>query len=193
MRLTTAKYYTPSHEVIHGRGIEPDYKVKMSREEEERLFLRRTPGGLKMVAEDRREAVENFIDPQLAKAMELLVGKKQLQAKAKPEEEKPEEKPEEKKKKPEPEKKKPEAKPKPEKKEKPAEKPEPKEEPKKESKPEKKAEPKPEPKPEPKARRQAEGRGQGQGQAGRQAGVISPPGQARLFPSHAAVGHRDVL
>ena len=153
LRLTTAKYYTPSHEVIHGRGIAPDYKVKMSREEEERLFLRRTPGGLKMVAEDRREAVENFIDPQLAKAMELLVGKKQLQAKAKPEEEKQEEK----KKNSEPEKEKTESKPKqekteskPEKKEKPAEKPAPKEEPKKESKPEKKAEPQPEPKPEPK-------------------------------------------
>ena len=39
-----------------------------------------------MVAEDRREAVENFIDPQLAKAMELLVGKRQIQAKADPKE-----------------------------------------------------------------------------------------------------------
>ena len=136
LRLTTAKYYTPSHQVIHGKGIEPHHEVKFSREDEELLFLRRTPGGLKMVPDNRREDVEKFVDPQLAKAMELLVGKKQLQAKTKPEEGKPEEKEKEQ----EPEKK--EADPKPEKKEKPVEKPETKEEPKKESKPEKKSEPK---------------------------------------------------
>ena len=139
LRLTTAKYYTPSHEVIHGHGIEPDHRVKMSREEDELLFLQRTPGGLKMVAEDRREAVGNFVDPQLAKAMELLVGKKQTQAKAEPEEEKQAEKPKETAK--------PEKEAKSEAEEKPAEKPKTKEEPKKESKPEKKTEPKPEPKP----------------------------------------------
>ena len=46
LRLTTAKYYTPSHEVIHGNGIEPHQNLKMSREDEELLFLQRTPGGL---------------------------------------------------------------------------------------------------------------------------------------------------
>ncbi len=86
LRLTTAKYYTPSHKVIHGYGIEPHQNLEMSREDEELLFLQRTPGGLKMVTEDRRQAVGNFIDPQLAKAIELLVGKKQIQAKAEPEE-----------------------------------------------------------------------------------------------------------
>jgi hypothetical protein len=90
--------------------------LKMSREDEELLFLQRTPGGLKMVAEDRREAVGNFIDPQLAKAIELLVGKKQIQAKAEPEEEKPAEKPNEKAK--------PEKEAEPEAEEKPADKPE---------------------------------------------------------------------
>ena len=146
LRLTTAKYYTPSHQVIHGKGIEPHHEVKFSREDEELLFLQRTPGGLKMVADNRREDVEKFVDPQLAKAMELLVGKKQLQAKTKPEETKPEEgKPEEKEKEQEPQKK--EADPKPEKKEKPVEKPEAKEELKKESKPEKKPELKPDDKP----------------------------------------------
>ena len=120
LRLTTSKYYTPSHEVIHGKGIRPHHEVKLSQEEEELLFLQRTPGGLKMVPENRREAVEKFTDPQLAKAMELLTGEKQLQAKAKPEKE-----------------------------EKPAEKPEPKEAPKKDSKPEKKPEPKDEAKDEP--------------------------------------------
>ena len=87
LRLTTSKYYTPSHEVIHGKGIKPHHEVKLSAEEEELLFLRRTPGGLKMVAENQREAVEEFSDPQLTKALELLAGEKQLQAKAKPEKE----------------------------------------------------------------------------------------------------------
>jgi len=133
LRLTTAKYYTPSHEVIHGKGIKPHHDVKLSREEEELLFLQRTPGGLKMVSDDRREAVEKFTDPQLAKAVELLTGKKQLQAKAEPKEEKPAEKPE-----------------------KPAEKSKPKEAPKKESKPEKKPEPKPDDKPKDEAKEKDE-------------------------------------
>ena len=133
LRLTTAKYYTPSHEVIHGKGIKPHHDVKLSREEEELLFLQRTPGGLKMVSDDRREAVEKFTDPQLAKAVELLTGKKQLQAKAEPKEEKPAEKPE-----------------------KPAENSKPKETPKKESKPEKKPEPKPDDKPKDEAKEKDE-------------------------------------
>ena len=133
LRLTTAKYYTPRHEVIHGKGIKPHHDVKLSREEEELLFLQRTPGGLKMVSDDRREAVEKFTDPQLAKAVELLTGKKQLQAKAEPKEEKPAEKPE-----------------------KSAENSKPKEASKKESKPEKKPEPKPDDKPKDEAKEKDE-------------------------------------
>ena len=30
VKLTTAKYYTPSERVIHGNGIEPDHVVEMS-------------------------------------------------------------------------------------------------------------------------------------------------------------------
>ena len=82
LRLTTAKYYTPSHKVIHGKGIQPDYNISMSRMDEELLFLSRTPGGMKMIDEDRREDVKNFKDPQLVKAMEILVGKKKLRAQA---------------------------------------------------------------------------------------------------------------
>ena len=82
LRLTTAKYYTPSHKVIHGKGIQPDYNISMSRMDEELLFLSRTPGGMKMIDEDRREDVKSFKDPQLVKAMEILVGKKKLRAQA---------------------------------------------------------------------------------------------------------------
>jgi len=39
IKLTTAKYYTPSERVIHEHGIEPDYTVEMPAED---LFLLRT-------------------------------------------------------------------------------------------------------------------------------------------------------
>ncbi len=39
IKLTTAKYYTPSERVIHGNGIEPDYTIKMPAQD---LFLLRT-------------------------------------------------------------------------------------------------------------------------------------------------------
>jgi carboxyl-terminal processing protease len=151
LRLTTAKYYTPSHEVIHGKGIEPSHKVSMSRRDEELLFLARTPGGLKMIDEDRHEDVKGFEDPQLAKAMELLVGKKKLRAQA----EKKKQEVEEKKK--NSEEKKPENKEKPEakKEEKTDEKSE------KEAKPEKKAEPKKESEEKPKADPESEKKPEG--------------------------------
>ena len=46
LRLTTAKYYTPSHKVIHEEGITPDIVVPMTDEEERDILLKRTPGGL---------------------------------------------------------------------------------------------------------------------------------------------------
>ena len=51
LRLTTAKYYTPSHKVIHEQGIEPDITVAMSDEEERDLILQRTPGGFSNAVE----------------------------------------------------------------------------------------------------------------------------------------------
>ena len=44
LKLTTAKYYTPSHKVIHQHGITPDIEVPMSEEEEAALLLKRAPG-----------------------------------------------------------------------------------------------------------------------------------------------------
>src|SRR6266404_8337085 len=43
LRLTTAKYYTPSHKVIHEEGITPDIPVPMTAEEERDIQLRRAP------------------------------------------------------------------------------------------------------------------------------------------------------
>src|SRR5262249_27216940 len=39
LRLTTAKYYTPSHKVIHEEGITPDIVVPLTPEEERAVLL----------------------------------------------------------------------------------------------------------------------------------------------------------
>ena len=77
LRLTTAKYYTPSHRVIHERGIKPDIEIPVTQEEEEALIWKRTPGGMESLDtldEKRREFVRNVRDVQLDRAMDLLKG-----------------------------------------------------------------------------------------------------------------------
>jgi carboxyl-terminal processing protease len=74
LRLTTAKYYTPSHKVIHEKGITPDIVVPMTVEEEEALILRRSPGGIESLPEDQRERILNVHDVQLERAMDVLKG-----------------------------------------------------------------------------------------------------------------------
>src|SRR5205809_1664750 len=74
LRLTTAKYYTPSHKVIHEKGITPDIIVPMTTEEEEALFLRRNPGGLDGLKEEQREKVLSVHDAQLERAEDVLKG-----------------------------------------------------------------------------------------------------------------------
>src|SRR5438105_7323611 len=64
LRLTTAKYYTPSHKVIHEEGITPDIPVAMSAEEERDIMLKRAPGGLESLEEKDRDRVANSHDPQ---------------------------------------------------------------------------------------------------------------------------------
>ena len=41
VRLTTAKYYTPSHKVIHEHGVTPDIMVPISEEDERKLLEQR--------------------------------------------------------------------------------------------------------------------------------------------------------
>lgn len=74
LRLTTAKYYTPSHKVIHEEGITPDILVPLTPEEERDVLLQRTPGGLESLDEPDRSRVQNFRDPQLDRAFDLLKG-----------------------------------------------------------------------------------------------------------------------
>lgn len=74
LRLTTAKYYTPSHKVIHERGITPDIIVSMSDEEMRDVLLQRTPGGIESLPEADQERVRNARDPQLDRALDVLKG-----------------------------------------------------------------------------------------------------------------------
>lgn len=74
LRLTTSKYYTPSHKVIHEHGITPDIVLPMTEEEETFARLRVTPGGVESVPEKDRERVRSTPDPQLDRALDVLKG-----------------------------------------------------------------------------------------------------------------------
>src|SRR5205814_705684 len=72
LRFTTAKYYTPSKQVIHGNGVEPNIRVPMSVEQERQLFTARSSGDTIKPDEDK-----NFIkstDPQMLRAIDALKG-----------------------------------------------------------------------------------------------------------------------
>ena len=74
LKLTVAKYYTPSHRVIHEHGIEPDIVVPMTGEQEAALLLTRSPGGLESLDATNRVLVAQIHDPQLERADDLLKG-----------------------------------------------------------------------------------------------------------------------
>ena len=72
LKLTVAKYYTPSHKVIHQQGIQPDSLVPLTDMEEAALIVKRTPGGGDLLPERERALVENIRDAQLDRAVDLL-------------------------------------------------------------------------------------------------------------------------
>jgi len=74
LKLTIAKYYTPSHKVIHQRGITPDIVVPVTDAEEAALLLQRTPGGVETLPDKDRAAVTAVHDEQLDRARDLLKG-----------------------------------------------------------------------------------------------------------------------
>src|SRR6266850_1962159 len=72
LRFTTAKYYTPGKQVIHGNGVTPNIRVPMSVEQERQLFAARSSGDTIRPDEDK-----NFIkstDPQMLRAIDALKG-----------------------------------------------------------------------------------------------------------------------
>ena len=71
MRLTTAKYYTPSHTVIHEHGVTPTIRATLSSEQERLLMMqRRDETGIDV---DHKE-LANFRDTQLERAVDALKG-----------------------------------------------------------------------------------------------------------------------
>ena len=74
LKLTVAKYYTPSHRVIHEHGITPNSYVPMTDAEEADLLIKRSPGGLESLDEKDRARVEASRDIQLDRAEDLLKG-----------------------------------------------------------------------------------------------------------------------
>jgi carboxyl-terminal processing protease len=74
LRLTTAKYYTPSHKVIHEHGITPDIIVPMTDEEDRDLYYKRTPGAMGTLDEKDRERVKSAHDSQMERAVDVLKG-----------------------------------------------------------------------------------------------------------------------
>lgn len=71
IRLTTAKYYTPSERVIHERGIEPDIVVPMPLEDMHRLREIQAQPAQAPDSEDKASDVE---DVQLQRAVDVLKG-----------------------------------------------------------------------------------------------------------------------
>ena len=74
LRLTTAKYYTPSHKVIHEQGISPDVEVPMSEEESRALQIQWLPGGIESLEDKDRQRLNEVHDPQFDRAIDLLKG-----------------------------------------------------------------------------------------------------------------------
>jgi carboxyl-terminal processing protease len=71
LRLTTAKYYTPSKQVIHEKGVAPNIRASLSPDEERALILRHRDGAL---SQDEQAFVAEQKDPQLDRAIDALKG-----------------------------------------------------------------------------------------------------------------------
>lgn len=71
VRFTTAKYYTPSKQVIHGNGVTPNIRVPMTPEQERVLFVQRSTENGK--PEDEKNLIKTK-DPQTLRAIDALKG-----------------------------------------------------------------------------------------------------------------------
>ena len=65
LRFTTAKYYTPSKQVIHGNGVTPNIRVAMTAEQERALFALRSAGNMK--PEDETRLIKTQGSPDVAR------------------------------------------------------------------------------------------------------------------------------
>jgi len=75
LRLTTAKYYTPSHQVIHEHGVTPTIQAIMTDQQERQLLaLRREQQPDEIEGGDQAVKLANFHDTQLERAVDALKG-----------------------------------------------------------------------------------------------------------------------
>src|SRR5439155_11224311 len=70
LRFTTAKYYTPSKQVIHGNGVSPNIRVPMTAEQERTLFALRSENA----KPDEEKNLIKAKDPQMLRAIDALKG-----------------------------------------------------------------------------------------------------------------------
>ena len=71
VRFTTAKYYTPSRQVIQGNGVTPNIRVGMTAEQERALYALRNAGNVK--PDDETNIIKTK-DPQMLRAIDALKG-----------------------------------------------------------------------------------------------------------------------
>lgn len=81
LRLTTAKYYTPSHKVIHEHGVTPDIMVPVSEEDERKLLEQRVRAALPkepatVYDETGEKPAQPIPDVQLDRAVDVIKGVK---------------------------------------------------------------------------------------------------------------------
>ena len=74
LKLTTAKYYTPSHKVIHRTRHYAGHRSADDRGAGSPVLLKRAPGGLESLSETNRVSIANLRDVQLERAEDLLKG-----------------------------------------------------------------------------------------------------------------------
>ncbi len=84
IRLTTAKYYTPSKRVIHEHGIEPDIVVAMAPDDWHKLLIQRARAENMEPAGAEEEPVEDVVDVQLLRAIDVLKGVMMFEAQVQP-------------------------------------------------------------------------------------------------------------
>jgi len=71
LRLTTARYYTPSRQVIHEHGVAPNIRATLTAEQERQLLSQRRE---ESPSEPAKKDAVNFHDTQLERAADALKG-----------------------------------------------------------------------------------------------------------------------
>jgi len=84
VRLTTARYYTPSGRLIHDKGIDPDIPVYLSRKEWHDIQMKRLrTEDPEQFTKQEREEYKDVVDRHIQRAFDLLQALKVIHSKEK--------------------------------------------------------------------------------------------------------------